>query len=176
LTIPNLITIARLFAVPLIVVWLLEGQAQAAFLVFVAAGISDAVDGILARRFGMGSRLGAYLDPLADKALLVSIYVTLAVLGFLPVWLSVLVVSRDVLIIGGVLLAWVLERPLEIRPLMVSKANTLAQILLAAIALAELAFALGLEPAVMVLSWAVAGLTIASAGAYVLDWIRHMAD
>src|ERR1051326_9618384 len=78
----------------------------AAFLLFLAAGVSDAIDGYLAKRFAMTSDLGAYLDPLADKALIVSIYVTLGVSGEIPVWLVILVVSRDIMIVGAVLLAW----------------------------------------------------------------------
>lgn len=176
MTIPNIITIARLLSVPLIVLWLLEGAAAWAFMLFVLSGISDAVDGLLARRFGMASRLGAYLDPVADKALIVSIYCTLGMLDVLPLWLPVIVVSRDVLIIGAVLLASLMQRPLDIKPLRVSKANTAAQILLASAALAELSFGLGWEAIVAALSWLVAALTIASAAAYLLGWVRHMAD
>ena len=77
-----------------------------AFLLFLAAGISDAVDGFLAKRFGMTTELGAYLDPLADKALIVSIYVTLGITGVIPRWLVILVVSRDIMIVGAVMLSW----------------------------------------------------------------------
>ena len=98
---------------------------------FLAAGISDAVDGFLAKRFHMTSELGAYLDPLADKALIVSIYVSLGIAGALPISLVILVVSRDIMIISGFMLSWLVGRPMPIRPLLVSKVNTVAQILLA---------------------------------------------
>ena len=88
----------------------------------------------------MRSELGAYLDPIADKALLVSIYVTFAIPAQLPVWLAILVVSRDLLIIGGVVLSWMLDQPIEMRPRMISKVNTVFQIVLAAVVLADQAF------------------------------------
>ena len=88
---------------PLVIVMIMQERWSAAFVLFVVAGISDAVDGFIARRFDMRSELGAYLDPIADKALLVSIYVTLAVVGVLPVWLAIVVVSRDVMIVAAIL-------------------------------------------------------------------------
>src|SRR5690606_40943267 len=99
MTLPNLITIARLILVPVVIAMIVAGQWLAAFVLFAIAGVSDAVDGFLARRFGMKSELGAYLDPLADKALLVSIYAGLAVAGVLPAWLAILVIFRDIMIL-----------------------------------------------------------------------------
>ncbi|WP_181703635.1 CDP-alcohol phosphatidyltransferase family protein [Chthonobacter albigriseus] len=177
MTVPNLITIARLIAVPAVVMLILEHSYGMAFAVFVAAGISDAVDGAIARHVkGQSSALGAYLDPIADKALLVSIYVTLAIIGYAPAWLAVLVVSRDVLIIGAVLLSWGISRPVSIKPIFVSKANTAFQIVFASVSLADLAFGwrLGLTPDL--LAWTVAALTIASAAAYLIEWVRHMGE
>jgi cardiolipin synthase len=173
-TIPNLITIGRLCLVPLIVWLILAPQPVAAFWVFVLAGASDAVDGFLARRLDVRSEIGAYLDPLADKALLVSIYVAMAALNEIPLWLTILVVSRDVLIIGGVVLAWMLAAPVEVKPSVVSKINTLAQITLAAVALGDLAFGPDLGMVRDVLAYVVAGLTIASAALYMAEWVRHM--
>src|SRR5580700_1961649 len=100
-------------------VWaIVTGWMLAAFLLFLAAGVSDAIDGYLAKRFGMTSELGAYLDPLADKALIVTIYVTLGISGNIPLWLVLLVVSRDVMIVAAVLLAWVMDKPLPMKPLL----------------------------------------------------------
>ena len=104
---PNVISLGRLLSVPLTVWVILQGYFVVAFGIFVAAGVSDAVDGFLAKRFGMETELGRYLDPLADKALLVAVFITLGQMGYLPVWLVILVVSRDVLIIGGVLLTYI---------------------------------------------------------------------
>src|SRR5581483_3321438 len=98
-SIPNLITLGRIFLVPIVVWAISSGAMWIAFVLFLAAGVSDAVDGFLAKRFHMTMMLGSYLDPLADKALLVSIYVTLGINGLLPRWLVILVVSRDVMIV-----------------------------------------------------------------------------
>ncbi len=176
MTIPNLITIARLMMVPLIVVLIGQERWALAFLVFAAAGISDAVDGFIARRFDMRSEFGAYLDALADKALLVSIYITLSVTGVLPGWLAILVVSRDLMIISAIMVSRLMERPLAIKPMFVSKLNTGAQIVFAALVLGTKAFILDvprLYAAGMIL---VAALTIVSAAAYLARWMRHMAS
>ena len=114
--------------VPVVVWAITSGAMQMAFLLFVVAGISDGVDGFLAKRFDMASELGAYLDPLADKALLVSIYVALGIAGALPQWLVILVVSRDIMIVGAIMLSWLLGKPVPMRPHLSSKLNTAAQI------------------------------------------------
>ncbi len=174
LSIPNLITLARIVLVPVVVWAILAGQAGLAFSLFVVAGVSDAVDGFLAKRFGMTTVLGAYLDPLADKALLVSIYVTLGINSELPLWLVILVVSRDIMIVGGVLLSWLLGHPMKVKPLIVSKLNTLAQIVLASVALGALG--LGIEvPGVKLAFIVLVALTTAlSVAAYLSQWLRHM--
>ncbi len=173
-SLPNLITIARILIVPL-VVWLIIGhQYGFAFLAFLAAGVSDAVDGYIARRFRLQSELGAYLDPIADKALLVSIYVSLAILQVLPNWLAIIVVTRDVLIVGAVVLAQLLERPLEMKPLLISKINTVAQIVFAGALLLALSSGLQLQVLLMAGAILVAGLTLASGAIYMRDWVRHM--
>lgn len=173
-TLPNLITIGRLVLVPLIVWLIVSGESEAAFAVFVLAGISDAVDGFLARQFNLRSDLGAYLDPLADKALLVSIYISLAVLSEVPLWVAILVVSRDLFIIGAVVLSWMLGQPVEMRPLIISKINTVVQIVLAAVVLGDLALPVDLAALRQVLAFLVALLTVGSAAVYLVDWIRHM--
>ena len=176
MNIPNTLTLARIVAVPLLVWLIIDQKMFAAFLVFMLAGISDAADGFLAKRYGWNTELGAYLDPIADKALLVTIYVTLGLAGHLPVWLVIAVVSRDILIVGAVLLAWMMSRPIIVKPLLVSKANTLSQIVLAGLVLAELGLGLGLGQLVWVLVWVTGTLTIVSAGAYFWAWRKHMAS
>lgn len=175
MTIPNLITIARLFLVPLVIVMIVNARWETAFILFVVAGLSDAVDGFLARHCGMASELGAWLDPIADKALIVSIYVTLAVVGVVPVWIVVLVVARDIMIVAAVLLSWLLSRPVAMAPFAVSKLNTAAQIAFAALALGSRAFGLDPGPAETVGELLVALLTLASMAAYLAFWLRHMA-
>ena len=173
-TIPNLITIARLVLVPMIVWLMISGQSGAAFAMFIVAGVSDAVDGFLARTLNLRSTLGSYLDPLADKALLVSIYISLAVLGELPLWVVILVVSRDLFIVGAVVLSWMLDQPMEMRPLIISKLNTVVQIVLAGVVLGDLALELELGMLRTILVYLVGLLTIASAAVYLVDWVRHM--
>jgi cardiolipin synthase (CMP-forming) len=175
LTIPNFISIARLLLVPVIVYLMLIDHMLEAGLLFVLAGISDAVDGFIAKRFGTTSELGRYLDPIADKALLMSVFVTFGLQGALPIWLIILVVSRDILIIGAVMLAWIMEHPVRVQPLMVSKANTATQIVLVVIVFGVEAGLELLALAVLPIVWLVAALTIISAGAYVVEWLRHMA-
>jgi cardiolipin synthase len=175
LTLPNFITIARLLGVPLIVWLIIAGRYVEATLCFVVAGLSDAVDGFIAKRFGATSVLGAYLDPIADKALLVSVFVTLGFKGVLPAWLIVLVVSRDLFIVGGVILSYMLGNPTEVRPLVVSKLNTGAQIGLVVLVLADHSLVPVYQPLIVLGAIAVAGLTVASAAAYLVDWVRHMA-
>lgn len=176
MTLPNFITIARLLLVPIVVAMIGAGRWQTAFVLFVVAGVSDAVDGFIARRFDMKSELGAYIDALADKALLISIYVTLAIVGVLPGWLAILVVSRDLLILMAIIVSWLMSRPLEIRPLMVSKLNTGMQIALAAIVLGSRGFGFDWQPLIDVTTIVVACLTLGSAGAYLAVWLRHMAQ
>lgn len=172
---PNLITLGRLLAVPVTVYLLLLGLDRAAFWLFVAAGVSDALDGIVAKRFDLRSELGAYLDPLADKALLMSIYVTLGYLGHVAVWLVILIVFRDLLIVGGALLFHTLTRSLTMEPLFISKANTTAQIVLACVVMAELAWDFSLPRVDLALVLLVAATTVLSGGAYVIKWGRKAA-
>jgi cardiolipin synthase len=174
LSIPNLITLARILSVPIMVWAIMTGWMLAAFLLFLAAGVSDGVDGYLAKRFGMSSELGSYLDPLADKALIVSIYVTLGVSGEIPRWLVILVVSRDIMIVGAVLLAWLVGKPLPMKPLLISKINTAAQIVFAGLVLAWLGLHFGADWLISAAMWVVTLLTLLSVAAYVREWVRHM--
>jgi cardiolipin synthase len=174
LNLPNLITLARILMVPVVVWAIASREMEAAFLLFLIAGLSDGVDGFLAKRFAMVSELGAHLDPLADKVLIVSIYVALGITEEIPRWIVILVVSRDIMIIGGVMLAWFLGKPMRVRPALVSKLNTVAQIVFASLVLAELAFRLEFHAIEAVAMASVAVLTLASIGFYVREWVLHM--
>jgi cardiolipin synthase (CMP-forming) len=174
LNLPNLITIARILLVPVIVWAITSGEMLFAFLLFLAAGLSDAVDGFLAKRFGMTSEFGSYLDPLADKALIVSIYVALGISEALPRWLVILVVSRDIMIVAAVMLSWLVGKPVEVKPLAVSKANTAAQIVLPTLVLASLGLGIDFGWLIGLNIAAVAVLTLISVAAYVREWVRHM--
>lgn len=175
MNLPNLLTISRVFAVPLVIWLIASGQHLLAFWLFALAGVTDALDGAIARAFDQRTELGAYLDAIADKALLVSIYVTLGVFAEIPGWLAIAVVFRDVVIVGAVILTWLIARPLPITPLKVSKANTLAQILFAGLVLGANGFGLDLAGAERAGAFLVGALTLASAGAYLAAFIRHMA-
>jgi len=127
---PNIITFIRFLLLPPVVLLLLNNRHDAALLVFAVAGFSDALDGYLAKRYHWTSRLGALLDPLADKLMLVSAFVTLAWLGLIPVWLVGLIILRDVVIVAGAIVYNMRIEKLEAAPSVVSKINTFAQILL----------------------------------------------
>ncbi len=174
MNLPNAITLLRLLLVPVTIWLVLTGQHLWAFWVFVIAGVSDGIDGFLARHLNQKTRLGAILDPLADKALLVSIFVTLGMKDHLPVWLVVLVVSRDIAIVGGYLVGHILGKPAEIKPLWISKANTTAQIALAAVALWEWTQPRALGPVVDGLIWLTAVTTAVSGVAYIVLWARGL--
>jgi cardiolipin synthase (CMP-forming) len=174
-TLPNVITFARLCAVPGAVWLMLQHRLDLAFWVFVAAGLSDGIDGWLARIRNSRSALGALMDPVADKALLVSVYVTLAALGVLPDWLAILVVFRDLLIVGGVLVLYLLGQPPIIQPLWVSKLNTALQIALAAGALLLAGYRLDAGPVLDAGIWLVAATTLGSGAAYVVQAARRRA-
>jgi cardiolipin synthase (CMP-forming) len=171
---PNLVTLARMLMTPLAVLMITSQRFMPAFLVFILAGVSDAIDGFIARNFDLRTELGAYLDPLADKALLISIYVSLAIYAGLPAWITITVVSRDVMILFAVLVSWLLDKPVEIRPVWVSKVNTVAQIALAGFALGARAYGLDPQPLQTALEWSVAATTLASGGVYIAQWLDHM--
>ena len=176
MTLANFITVFRIFMVPLVVWLIITEQMAAAFWVFLLAGLSDGIDGFIAKRFDQETLLGAYLDPLADKALLVSIYVTLGLALHIPNWLVIMVVSRDILIISAVILSWMLDRAVSMHPLFVSKANTAGQIILAGLVLLDVGFGLDLTRSREMAIIAVAVLTVASAAAYLIGWLEHMAQ
>jgi cardiolipin synthase len=166
--------LGRILLVPIVVWAITSGEMRVAFLLFLAAGISDGVDGFLAKRFRMTSELGAYLDPLADKALIVSIYISLGIAGALPIFIVILVVSRDIMIIGAFMLAWLVGKPMAARPLLVSKINTVAQIVLAALVLAEQGFGFDADIVSKLTMALVAVLTLLSIAFYLAEWVRHM--
>jgi cardiolipin synthase len=171
LTLPNAISFARLCAVPVAIWLVLHRRFGGAFTLFILAGISDAIDGWLARRRG-GTTLGAILDPLADKTLMIGMYVTLAAIAQLPDWLAILVVFRDVVIVGGVLLLWVASHPTKISPLIVSKLNTTLQIALVGLVLGLDSLGANLETLRDIAITLVTVSTLVSGAAYVIRTAR----
>lgn len=154
--------------------WLImTDHVWAAFWVFVAAGVSDALDGYIAKTFNLSTELGAILDPLADKALLDGVYIALAFSGSLPIWLAVLVVGRDVLIVLGVILIRRRDPVFRVRPLKTGKLNTFAQIILAAMALAIWGGVADVSELMTPMIWVVAAMTLISGGSYVVQAMRN---
>lgn len=177
MNLPNLISLARLLSVPLEVYLILHSEYELAFWLFVLAGISDAVDGWVAKGLKQTSWLGSYLDPIADKTLLIGVFVTLGVQGQIPSWLVILVVFRDLMILGGVMLqSAFVKKDIKITPSVASKVNTAVQIIFVALVLANLGLIEGLANVVDLLSYLVALTTVMSGAGYVVSWAKIMAS
>ena len=139
LNLPNFLTLLRIVAIPVFLIFLTDGRFGAALLVFVLAGVTDSLDGAIARLTNTRTTLGAYMDPLADKMLLLSTFVVLAVMEAVPPWLTVVVITRDVLILGGYLMLFLMtQRTMEVRPSAASKASTFFQLLTLSLVLLSL--------------------------------------
>ncbi|MDL1957240.1 MAG: CDP-diacylglycerol--glycerol-3-phosphate 3-phosphatidyltransferase [Candidatus Desulfofervidus auxilii] len=126
---PNLITFLRMFLVPILIIAFFQKYICLATIVFLIAAITDAIDGFLARRIKQTTTLGACLDPIADKILLSSSFVLLAWYKYLPSWLAVVVISRDIFILLGGLLLFLFNIPFEVRPSILGKFTTFIQII-----------------------------------------------
>ena len=135
MNIPNLLTLLRIILVPIIVILLIQGSFIKALIVFLVAGVSDGLDGFLARVLHQQTVLGAYLDPIADKALLASSFITLSVLHIIPSWLAVIVISRDFIILLGISVLSMMSIPVQIKPLFVSRVTTALQLITVLMAL-----------------------------------------
>jgi cardiolipin synthase len=169
---PNLLSVLRLLAAPLAAFLIVAGADTAALLVFILAGASDAADGFIARRWGHTSRFGAWLDPAADKLLMLACFVALYRTGAVPLWLAALVVGRDISLIAGALLAKGLSLPLHIAPIRLGKASTLVQIGYIGLVLLFLAFNRDAPGLVMVAGIVTASVTVLSWLAYVQIFLR----
>ena len=172
--IPNLLTVLRLvLTVP--IAWLLLHQQYAqALLWFALAGASDGLDGFLARRFGWISRFGSIVDPLADKLLLVTSYVCLTLVGELPLWLTAVVLSRDLLLVGGALVFRQLIGPFQVQPSLLGKCSTVLQIVLVLALLLELSIQPAFTEAHGFLQWLVLLVTLASGADYCRIWVAKL--
>ena len=170
LYIPNILSIARIGLVPWLLVLLQAQQYTLSLVVFVVAGITDGLDGFIAKRFNAQTNLGAILDPLADKALLVSAYVMLSIMELVPFWLMVVVVFRDVVIVGGYLIMRLSFDSIEMRPLLISKANTFIQIAFIILVLVSLSGGLDQIGLMTVLAYLVLLTSVTSGSAYVYIW------
>jgi cardiolipin synthase len=170
---PNAICLGRMLLVAPIVWLLLEERFVAALLLIILAGLSDGLDGLLAKSFGWQSRLGSLLDPAADKLLLVSVFVALASIGAVPRVLVAIVVLRDVVIVLGATLYQLLVAPLHGEPTAISKLNTAAQLMFVFVIVVGTAFELALDALLLWLGAFVIFTSIVSGLSYVLTWTRR---
>jgi cardiolipin synthase len=170
--VPNLLTAMRLACAPALAILLASGADREALGIFALAGLSDAADGYLAKRFGFVTRFGRYLDPAADKLLMFTAFVILAAMGFAPVWLAVLVIARDVAIVAGIIVGHVLNLPLKIAPLTIGKWCTAIQVGYVGFRLLLLAVGLHWDEPAWIAACATAGITLASWIAYGLLMLR----
>ncbi len=129
INIPNMLSVTRILLTPLFVICMIRGLFHPAAAVFALAAVSDALDGLFARWFNQRTVLGAYLDPIADKILLMSAFVCLAILKVIPPWVTVIVISRDIIIGVGFAISEITDTDIEIRPRLPSKCTTVAQML-----------------------------------------------
>ncbi len=174
-SIPNLISTMRILLVPPVIWSMLEQRWSLALPLFLIAGLSDGLDGFLARRYHWTSRLGAILDPIGDKLLMVSSYLVLGWQGVLPCWLVGLVILRDVIIMAGTVLYRALVGVVVFEPILLSKINTVFQILLVTVALCILAGANFLAGLQTPLIYIVLLTTVSSGVAYIVLWARRAA-
>ncbi|OQX63417.1 MAG: CDP-diacylglycerol--glycerol-3-phosphate 3-phosphatidyltransferase [Deltaproteobacteria bacterium] len=175
MTVPNLITSIRIILTPIFIIYLLNDEALSALVLFTVAGISDAADGVVARLFDQKSTLGAFLDPLADKILLNSAFVVLSVKGYVYPWVTVIVISRDVLILLGVLILYLHGQEFKLQPSVVSKTTTCLQLATVFVVLSKGYFP-PFFPICDGLFWVTGGITIVSGLHYMYQWFRIMGD
>ena len=175
MTVPNLITMIRIILAPIFIIYLIDDQLLTGLIVLVICGISDGLDGLIARMFNQKSKLGTYLDPLADKIILVSAFITLTVRGFLPSWLTVMVISRDVMILLGVFILFMNNLKFNIKPAASSKITTCLQFVTVIAVLAKnyIVFLDGYYP---FLFYATAFFTVISFLQYMYQWFRMMGE
>lgn len=167
---PNIISVLRLLIVIPVIYTLLRGNYGVALVLFAIAGVSDALDGYVAKRYGWTSRVGSILDPVADKTLLVSTYITLGVLGHLPVWLVLAVILRDLVIFTGALAYHFLIGKYELRPSLMSKVNTFAQIVLALVVVMSMDALPIAREHIQLMTYIVLGTTVISGVDYLWSW------
>jgi cardiolipin synthase len=177
MNIPNFLTLLRIILVPAIVIFLIQDEYLKALIVFVIAGLTDALDGALARLLNKQTELGAFLDPLADKILLSTCFISLSIFGLIPSWLTVIVISRDVIILMGIMILSMMSIDYEIKPVFVSKITTTLQISTVFLALFLKKFTFDIihhYDVVIIISWLTALFTILSGIIYIIKGIRFL--
>lgn len=175
MTVPNLITTIRIILAPVFVIYIINDELISALVILIITGLSDGVDGLVARLFNQKSRLGAFLDPLADKIILISAFVALSIRGFLPSWLTVMVISRDILILLGVSMLYLNGMKIDIKPAISSKITTCLQFFTVILVLAR-GLASDLEKYYAFLYYLTALFTIISFLQYMHHWFKLTGD
>ncbi len=173
MTIPNLISIFRILLVPIFLVFIFNNRFLAGLVVFILAGLSDGADGLVARLFNQKSRLGSYLDPLADKCLLVASFISLTMMHIIPLWLTGLVIARDILILLGATVLFLINKNHVVKPSIWGKATTFLQLATVFLVLVEKHFHL-LAEYVYIVYGATGTLTITSGFLYIRSWFLMM--
>lgn len=166
MNVPNTLSILRILSIPVFVIFLLYDRFFVALLIFIGAGITDGLDGLIARVFNQKTTIGAYLDPIADKLMLITSFIVLAILRIIPGWLTVIVISRDVIILLGVLLLQLTSHKVEIKPIFIGKASTVMQLVTIAWALVT-QFSMVMKSVFPAIIWVTAGLTALSGLFYI---------
>jgi cardiolipin synthase len=166
MNIPNVLTILRILSIPVFVIFLLYDRFFIALFIFIGAGITDGLDGLIARVFHQRTAIGAYLDPIADKLMLTTAFVFLAILGIIPSWLTVIVIARDVIILLGVLILQLTSHKVEIKPIFLGKASTVLQLATIAWSLVT-PFSMLMKSIFPAIIWVTAGLTALSGLFYI---------
>jgi cardiolipin synthase (CMP-forming) len=175
MTIPNIITMIRILLTPIFVIYVINDQLLTGLVILVICGVSDGLDGLIARVFKQKSKLGSYLDPLADKIILMSAFIALSIRGFLPSWLSVAVISRDVLIMMGIIILYLTGVYLNIKPVISSKITTCFQFATVIAVLAR-EYLVPCQGYYLYLYYITALFTIISFLQYLYQWQKMMAD
>ena len=175
MTIPNIITMIRILLTPIFVIYVINDQLLTGLIILVICGVSDGLDGLIARVFKQKSRLGSYLDPLADKIILMSAFIALSIRGFLPSWLSVAVISRDILILTGIIILYLTGVELNIKPVISSKITTCFQFATVIAVLAR-EYLVPYRDYYLYLYYVTALFTIISFLQYLYQWQKMMSD
>jgi cardiolipin synthase len=176
MNIPNFLSLLRIILVPVIVIFLIQGSYTKALIAFVIAGLTDALDGAVARILNKQTKLGSFLDPLADKILLSTSFIALAIFSLIPSWLAVIVISRDFMILLGIVILSMMSVAYEIKPIFVSKVTTTLQIATVFFALLLKTFTYDIISynLIIILSWLTASFTIISGLIYIIKGIKFI--
>ena len=169
---PNAISMMRIALILPILLLFVQGEFGWALVLFLIAGMSDGIDGYLAKRFHWNTRLGAFLDPAGDKLLVAWSYGTLAYLGYIPVWLAGIVILRDVVIVSGSFLFHYLVRPLQGEPTRISKLNTALEFMFLVAVIARAGFAWPDNITITILGTSILVTVVISGYDYVSSWVR----